>query len=114
MIHIYSGDKQYLLHNYLHVYKCTYDTALLSASEMIEYIDPILKQMRKKPHGLRYWVSNNPDFISTMYYACEILGLHIKLYVNGKQSTLEEVFAFLNQSIDLSKKYLEKLKEEVK
>jgi hypothetical protein len=50
--------------------------------------------------------SNQPDFVSMIYYGAEKYNILCEIYLNGKLSTLDEVFGDWNRSYDILDKYL--------
>lgn len=51
--------------------------------------------------------SNQPDFVSTIYYGADKFNIPCEIYLNGELSTLDDVFKDWNKFYDLLNEYIE-------
>lgn len=52
--------------------------------------------------------SNSPDYVSALYYLAEKYGITCEIYLNGKLSTIDDVFTDFNRFYDLLDEELNK------
>lgn len=52
-------------------------------------------------------MSNNHDFVSTVWYGCEKHGIDVTVFLNSTETDLEGAFDFFNQAFDLINEYCE-------
>lgn len=86
-IKIFSGESCKLEYSPSHPY-----LAVLSAKRIIDNI---------KYRDEAIFISNNPDYVSTLYYYGKSKGVKVELHLNGKSTTLEKLFKDWNRSLDL-------------
>lgn len=57
------------------------------------------KKIVKQGEGVVH--TNSPEMVSGLYYIAIAEGIDIKLYLDGKKATIEDVFKDLNRCYDL-------------
>lgn len=100
MINIYSGDEEYLKKNYLYIYNCCKNLGLKSPNELVTLAQSLVIRAIENTDETVEFVSNQPDFVSAVAYGFKLHGLPYQLWLNGKKSDIETVFAFFNEAFD--------------
>ena len=72
-----------------------------------EYARRIIREFNDRHQERLIFYSNSPDFVSSLYYMAEKHKIPCEIYLDGKSSTLEDVFEDWNRFYDLLDKELE-------
>lgn len=110
MIHVYSGNEEFLKNNYLHVYKCCYDLGLKSPTELLEFAQGLLQKSIENPNATFDVVSNHPDFIMAVGKGFALHGLPYQFWLNGEKSDLNSVMHFINTAFSKLDNWLDSVR----
>ena len=97
LLKIYCGEtiKQWELLNGLHPVK-QFEIAKQQIQTLL-----YVKKLEFESEKIIHINSNQPDFVSTLYYMAEKYKIPCEIYLNEKLSTLDEVFRDWNRFYDL-------------
>lgn len=110
MLKIYSGNHDFLRDQYPNLLKRSQKLLTMSPRELVELAQKLQWHAFCYPKKTIGYVSNHPDFVRAVSRTFELYGMEYKLYLNGKESDIEEVMAFFNEAFDYEDSLIDELK----